>query len=63
MSLTFAAALAVTLAFLALAAVSVHRGSRPYIAPARHVASSDQEVSDPTDTSWSLDATCRAGAM
>jgi len=49
-SLTFAAALAVTLAFLALAAASVHRGSRPYIAPARHVASSDQEVSDPTDT-------------
>jgi len=49
-SLTFAAALVVTVAFLALAAVSVRRGSRPYVAPARHVAASDQEVSDPTDT-------------
>lgn len=50
MSLTFAAALAVTVAFLALAAVSVHRGSRPYVAPVSHVAASGREVSDPTDT-------------
>jgi len=49
-SLTFAVALAVTVAFLALAVVSVRRGSRPYVAPARHVASGDQEVSDPADT-------------
>lgn len=49
MSLTFAAAVAVTLAFLALAVVSVRRGSRPYIAPARYVAV-DAEVSEPTDT-------------
>ena len=50
MSLTFAVALAVTVAFLALAVVSVRRGSRPYVATARHVASGDQEVSDPADT-------------
>lgn len=50
MSLTFVTALAVTLAFLALAAVSVHRGSRPYVAPARHVAARDRQVSDPADT-------------
>lgn len=50
MSLTFAAALAVTLAFLALAVVSVHRGSRPYVAPVSHVASPGPEVSEAADT-------------